>query len=93
VGRSKATQRAARPLYTISVASRLCALPVHTLRWLESHEFVHPWRTQGNQRLFSESDIERLLEIRLLLERRVNIAGIRTILTIKRTYRIRRLAL
>ncbi len=79
------------PVYTISVASQLIGLPIHTVRWLETNGFVHPFRTPGNRRLFSEEDVELLREIAELLSRRVNAAGIRAILTIKQTYRIERL--
>ena len=82
-----------RPVYTISVASELCELPVHTIRWLEANQFIEPHRTRGNQRLFCEADIELLLQIAALLSRRVNLAGIRTILEIKQTYRIERIVL
>jgi MerR family glutamine synthetase transcriptional repressor len=79
------------PVYTISVAARLTELPIHTIRWLEANRFIQPSRTDGNQRLFRDEDIELLQEIAALLERRVNLAGIRTILHIKRTYRITRI--
>jgi len=81
------------PLYTISVASRLCSLPIHTIRWLEANELLSPSRTDGRHRLFSDADIEFLSEVAALLERRVNLAGIRTILEIKRTYSIERIEL
>lgn len=76
------------PLYTISVASQLCSLPVHTIRWLESNEIFQPARTQGRQRMFSDADIEFLLEVARLLERKVNLAGIRVILEIKQRHHL-----
>ena len=89
----KADRAKERPLFTISIASQLAELPIHTIRWLEANDFIHPHRTAGNQRLFSESDIDLLREIAELLQRRVNAAGIRTILHIKRTYRIGRITI
>ena len=77
-----------RSVYTISITSRLCALPIHRIRWLEDNDFIEPTRTEGNQRLFSDEDIEMLREIATLLERHINLAGIRTILEIKRTHSI-----
>ncbi|PJA13557.1 MAG: MerR family DNA-binding transcriptional regulator [Elusimicrobia bacterium CG_4_10_14_0_2_um_filter_63_34] len=85
--------RRAMPLYTISVASQLCRLPVHTLRWLESNELFQPARTQGRQRLFSDSDIEFLMEVARLLERKVNLAGIRVILEIKERHHLETISL
>jgi len=81
------------PVYTISVAAKLCSLPIHTIRWLESNELIEPARTDGRQRLFSDEDIAMLEEIARLLERKVNLAGIRTILEIKETYSIQRIEL
>lgn len=91
--REAASPRGRDAVYTISIASRLTELPLHTIRWLEAHEFIHPERTGGNQRLFSDADIELLREIAELLERKVNLAGIRTILTIKAHYRIEHIVL
>ena len=71
------------PVYSISAASRLAGLPIWTLRWIEKHALVAPRRTDGNQRLYSEDDVERLGEIRALLAQKVNLAGIRVILRLK----------
>jgi MerR family glutamine synthetase transcriptional repressor len=73
----------ATPVYNIGVASRLTGLPVHRLRWIESFGLVEPHRTEGNQRLFSEEDVERLRMVQLLLARRVNLTGIRVILELQ----------
>lgn len=70
----------ATPIYGIGAASRLSGLPIWTLRWIEKHALVRPGRTRGNQRLFSEADLERLGLIRGLMEKKVNLAGIREIL-------------
>ena len=86
-------ERRIMPLYTISVASRLCHLPVHTIRWLENNSLFRPARTEGRQRMFSDSDIEFLLEVASLLERKVNLAGIRVILEIKQTHNLETISL
>ena len=46
----------------------------------EQHELIVPARTAGNQRLFSFNDVERLLEIKSLIEKGVNIAGIKQVM-------------
>ena len=89
---SPRANRRSLPVYTISIAARLTEIPVHTIRWLETNGLVEPARTEGRQRLFSETDIEFLLEIADLLDRKVNLAGIRVILEIKRTYNLGRIA-
>lgn len=68
------------PVYTISMASRLTALPIWTIRWIERHELIEPQRTEGNRRLFSDAEIELLNQIRELMEDDINLPGIRRIL-------------
>lgn len=65
------------PLYVISVAARLLQLHPQTLRKYERVGFVVPSRTTGNLRLYSGDDIERLQQIkRLVDDRGVNLAGV-----------------
>lgn len=71
------------PIYNIGTASRLSGLPIWTLRWIERHGLVSPRRTGGNQRLFSDEDLDRLSVIRELMEEKVNLAGIRVILRMR----------
>ena len=68
------------PIYSIGAASKLVGLPVWALRWIEKNSLLKPRRTEGNQRLFSEDDVELLSTIRGLMEKKVNLAGIRVIL-------------
>lgn len=82
---------AGEPVFTISVVARLCRLPVYTIRWLETHELLHPARTDGNQRLFTQEEVDLLQDISTLLRRRVNLAGIRVILLLRQEYRFARL--
>jgi DNA-binding transcriptional MerR regulator len=79
--RVKKTRRT--PIYNIGAASKLVGLPIWTLRWIERHDLVSPRRTAGNQRLFSDEDLERLDVIRGLMEEKVNLAGIRVILRLR----------
>ena len=65
------------PLYVISVASRLLRLHPQTLRKYEREGFVAPSRTSGNLRLYSTEDIERLRQVKHLVEERgINLAGV-----------------
>lgn len=64
-------------LYTIAVASRLTRMHPQTLRKYERAGLLTPVRQSGNQRLYSERDVQRLLRIRYLVDvRGVNIAGL-----------------
>jgi len=69
--------RESEPLFVISVASRLLQLHPQTLRKYEREGFVAPSRTQGNLRLYSSEDIDRLRQVKTLVEERgVNLAGV-----------------
>lgn len=65
------------PLYVISVAARLLNMHAQTLRKYEREEFIKPSRTQGRLRLYSAEDIERLRQIKHLVEYvGLNLAGV-----------------
>jgi len=68
------------PRYVISVASRLVGVPPHTLRSYERANLIHPARTKGNVRLYSDYDIQVLERIVELSKEGVNLAGIKIIL-------------
>ena len=64
-------------LYSIAVASRLTGMHPQTLRKYERAGLLTPARQDGNQRLYSDGDIQRLRRIRYLVEDRgINIAGL-----------------
>ena len=80
--------RESEPLYVISVASRLLKLHPQTLRKYERVGFVAPSRTTGNLRLYSSEDIDRLRQIKHLVdERGVNLAGVEMALDVTRQVR------
>jgi MerR family transcriptional regulator/heat shock protein HspR len=65
------------PLYVISVAARLLDMHAQTLRKYEREQFIKPSRTQGRLRLYSAEDIERLRQIKHLVEGvGLNLAGV-----------------
>ncbi len=55
------------PVYSMGVAERLTGLTGRQIRYWEQHGLLAPARTKGRQRLYSESDVERLKEIKRLL--------------------------
>lgn len=80
--------RDSEPLYVISVASRLLRLHPQTLRKYEREGFVEPSRTAGNLRLYSAEDIDRLRQVKSLVEERgVNLAGVQMALHMTREVR------
>lgn len=67
-------------LFPIGIVMKLTDLTARQIRYYEQHGLIVPARTSGNQRLFSFNDVERLLEIKSLIEKGVNIAGIKQVL-------------
>ncbi|MBD2861098.1 MULTISPECIES: MerR family transcriptional regulator [Paenibacillus] len=67
-------------LFAIGSVMKLTDLTARQIRYYEQHELIVPARTDGNQRLFSFNDVERLLQIKALIEKGVNIAGIKQVL-------------
>lgn len=69
------------PCYTIGVVARMVQLHPQTLRNYEQEGLVVPQRTDGNIRLYSQREVDRLLRInRLTQEMGVNLAGVEIIL-------------
>ena len=79
------------PLFVISVAARLVEMHPQTLRKYEREGLIAPSRTQGNLRLYSDRDIERLRQVKYLVEERgLNLAGVQLALTLTNRLRDRR---
>ncbi|GIP32628.1 MerR family transcriptional regulator [Paenibacillus sp. J2TS4] len=72
-------------LFPIRIVMKLTELSARQIRYYEQHELVKPARTDGNQRLFSFNDVERLLEIKKYIEKGANMAGIKQMLQPKTT--------
>ncbi len=71
-------------MYVISVAAKMVGLHPQTLRHYESLGLVVPERSQGNIRLYSPADVERLHQInRLTHEPGINLAGVEVILDLR----------
>ncbi|USB34885.1 MerR family transcriptional regulator [Paenibacillus sp. YPG26] len=68
-------------LFPIGIVMKLTDLSARQIRYYEQHQLIVPARTSGNQRLFSFNDVERLLEIKALIDKGVNIAGIKQVMT------------
>jgi len=70
--------------YMISAVAELYKIHPQTLRLYERHGLLKPSRSQGNTRLYTEEDLERL-EVILALTREmgVNLAGIEVVLNMR----------
>jgi len=75
--------RRSMPLFSIGIVMQLTELSARQIRYYEEHQLITPMRTEGNRRLFSLNDIDRLLEVKDLLEQGINLAGIKKIFAVK----------
>jgi MerR family transcriptional regulator/heat shock protein HspR len=71
------------PNYTISTAARLLDISVHTLRMYEKEGLIIPFKSDGNQRRYSDTDLERIRCIRRSInDDKIGIEGIRRMLAL-----------
>jgi MerR family transcriptional regulator, heat shock protein HspR len=78
------------PIYTLSVSAGLSGIPVHSIRQYIDRGLIIPFKKESNRNLFSQVDILRLKFIHKLLKQDgLNIAGIRTLLSIMPCWAIR----
>jgi MerR family transcriptional regulator, heat shock protein HspR len=74
-----------RPLYMISVAAELAGVHPQTLRIYERKALIQPQRSQGNTRLYSQADVDRLCLIQQLTQvEGINLAGVVRIIELQR---------
>lgn len=70
--------------YSISVVAAMYEVHPQTLRAYERQGLLKPSRTEGNTRLYSDKDVERLeLILTLTRELGVNLAGVEVILNMR----------
>lgn len=66
------------PLFPIGIVEKLTGLTARQIRYYEQHGLVVPTRSDGNQRVFSFVDAERLILIRSLLDEGLNMNQVKT---------------
>ncbi|MGP4059918.1 MerR family transcriptional regulator [Halobacillus litoralis] len=72
--------RRSMPLFPMGIVQSLTDLTARQIRYYEQHQLIHPARSEGNRRMFSFNDVDRLLEIKDLIDQGVNMAGIKKVL-------------
>lgn len=73
------------PVYVISVASKICHIPVWTLRELEKKGIIKPKRIGKKTRCYSMVQIQKLEYIHYLMEdRHINISAIKFVLEMEK---------
>ncbi|MET1249597.1 MULTISPECIES: MerR family transcriptional regulator [Sporolactobacillus] len=75
--------RRSMPLFSMGIVQKLTGLTARQIRYYEENDLIHPERSEGNRRVFSFNDVDRLLDIKSLLDEGVNLAGIRRVLSEK----------
>src|SRR5580765_589100 len=71
--------------YSISAVAKMFSVHQQTIRLYEKEGLITPKRSEGNTRLFSEDDVNRLEEVIYLThELGINLAGVEMILKLKR---------
>lgn len=69
--------RRSMPILPISIVMQLTELTARQIRYYEEHGLISPARTDGNKRMFSLHDVDKLLEIKDYLDQGLNMAGIK----------------
>jgi len=74
-----------RGYYSISAVAQMFSVHQQTIRLYEKEGLINPKRSEGNTRLFSEEDVNRLEEIIYLTHQLgINLAGVEMILKLKK---------
>jgi len=70
--------------YTISVVAGIFRITAQTLRIYEEKGLISPGRSEGNKRLYTDADLDRIeLILRLTRELGVNLAGVEVVLNMR----------
>jgi MerR family transcriptional regulator/heat shock protein HspR len=78
------SKRKSKGAYMISAVAEMYAIHPQTLRLYEREGLLKPSRTEGNTRLYTEEDLERLeFILNLARDLGVNIAGIAIVLQMR----------
>lgn len=67
-------------IYPISVVMNMTGLTARQIRYYESQGLITPARSKGNQRLYTAVDVDNLQMIKKMLEKGLNLDGIKVLL-------------
>jgi MerR family transcriptional regulator, glutamine synthetase repressor len=70
--------------FTMAITVKLTGIEPYRIRKYEEGGLLTPERTEGNQRLFSESDIIIIKQAAELEDEGINVEGIKVILSMRR---------
>ncbi len=77
-------ERGSAKNFTMAITVRLTKVESYRIRRYEEGGLLAPERTPGNQRLFSECDIEIIKQAARLEDEGINVEGVRVILAMRR---------
>ena len=69
--------RRSMSVFPIGTVMKLTDLSARQIRYYEEQDLVHPERSEGNRRMYSLNDMDRLLEIKDYISEGYNIAAIK----------------
>lgn len=76
-----------KAFFSISAVAKMFSVHQQTIRLYEKEGLITPKRSEGNTRLFSEEDVNRLEEIIYLTHQLgINLAGVEMIFKLKNRY-------
>ena len=71
--------------FSISAVAKMFSVQQQTIRLYEKQGLINPKRTDGNTRMFTEEDVEKLEEVIYLTHKLgINLAGVEMILKLQR---------
>lgn len=71
------------PFFTIGQVAQLLGIQPSVLRRLDDEGIVSPGRSEGGQRRYSRTEVERLREVLDLTDEGVTLAGVRKVLELR----------
>ena len=78
------------PIFPIRTAAKMLGVSIHTLRMYEREGLIIPNKSDGNQRIYSQKDIDRISFIRKAInESKISINGIKAIYSLIPCWKIK----
>lgn len=68
------------PIYPIGSMEKITGLTARQIRYYETKGLLDPVRTEGNQRLYTQSQVDRLVTIKKLMDDGYSLKSIREVL-------------
>jgi len=82
------TMKRGKGFFSISAVAKMFSIHQQTIRLYEREGLITPKRSDGNTRLFSEEDVDRLEEVIFLTHKLgINIAGVQMVLKLQKQIR------